>query len=1081
SGLLTSSDWNTFNNKASFAYLFPAGATSSPLMLLASTTIGNGTQGGGLTISGGATTTGNAYFGGNVGIGTSSPVANLTLVNSLAGADLGNYLPLTMQNTDATGYTGFSILDSDNSVLGYFGAGNKGSNDSDVFFLQNNLGPLELVGKSVDLLGKLDYYTVPPAGETYIDADTLVLQGVSSGNVGIGNTSPSYELDVAGFINTDQYSGYKQAGNTVLYASTTNNSLAIGAPEASAWMAANANPWYDTAIGSGALATTPTNASAQYNTAEGYNALYSNTTGSYNSAQGVSALYSNTTGSYNSAQGAYALYSNTTGYNNSAQGVSALYSNTTGYNNSAQGAYALYSNTTGYNNSAQGVSALYSNTTGSYNSGLGYQAGYGDGSNADNQSVIDNYMTFIGMYASRDASVASTTALSKSIAIGYNAKVGGSNMLVLGGTGADAVNVGIGSSTPWGTLSLSLGTANPSFVVGHTGSTTAALFVAGTNQNGFVGIGTTTNIIATSSLLVVGNSNIHGGKNIAVFSNAGGAAYVSNLGFTVTSDQRLKKNISSLNPVLPQVLQLNPVTYNLNSEPNGTPLHTGFIAQQVQPIFPDLVSADDQGMLSLNYAGLTPYLVSALKQQEGAVDVTQALTGTSTLKSYYQGTSISAITVDTAGNVGVGTATPNAKLSVSGNIFATSYETTNIAGSSFTFGATTTASQIPAAVLTAAGTVDLYKLSTYNLAGVQALASEINATEIRLISLEDRVTKLEDGSITSASGSPITLSSSTLASALNSVGILVQNGVAQFNTLVFRQLVASKDADGTSSAGTVTILAGNTVAQVTNSMVKPTTKIFVTFNSQLTGTWWVSNKADGSFRVMLSVPQSSDVSFDYFLVQTEGQIATSSPLTNGQPSSGNQSSGNSGSPSIILIGDNPMHVDVGTAFIDPGVTVTDSIDGTDPVTTYINGIQQAVSSTTIDTSSPTTYIITYAATDSAGNSTTHMRSVIVGNPDGTVSTGSGTTTTGGNQTSSDTTPPTVTLIGAAAMQLNVGDTFVDPGSTASDTVDGNLTSKIVETGSVDTATAGTYTLSYSATDAAGNTGSVSRLVTVVGQ
>ena len=80
-----------------------------------------------------------------------------------------------------------------------------------------------------------------------------------------------------------------------------------------------------------------------------------NTTGSYNSAQGFDALYSNTTGSYNSAQGVQALYSNTTGSSNSAQGVHALYSNTTGTNNSAQGYYALYSNTTGTYNSAQGV------------------------------------------------------------------------------------------------------------------------------------------------------------------------------------------------------------------------------------------------------------------------------------------------------------------------------------------------------------------------------------------------------------------------------------------------------------------------------------------------------------------------------------------------------------------------------------------------------------------------------------------------------------------------------------------------------------------------------------------------------
>ena len=78
----------------------------------------------------------------------------------------------------------------------------------------------------------------------------------------------------------------------------------------------------------------------------------------------------------------------------------------------------------------------------------------------------------------------------------------------------------------------------------------------------------------------------------------------------------------------------------------------------------------------------------------------------------------------------------------------------------------------------------------------------------------------------------------------------------------------------------------------------------------------------------------------------------------------------------------------------------------------------------------------------------------------------------------DTTSPVVTLTGAAAMQTSEGQTFTDPGATAGDVVDSDLTAKIAVTGAVDTATAGLYTLTYSATDAAGNTGSVSRVVTV---
>jgi glucose/arabinose dehydrogenase/PKD repeat protein len=63
------------------------------------------------------------------------------------------------------------------------------------------------------------------------------------------------------------------------------------------------------------------------------------------------------------------------------------------------------------------------------------------------------------------------------------------------------------------------------------------------------------------------------------------------------------------------------------------------------------------------------------------------------------------------------------------------------------------------------------------------------------------------------------------------------------------------------------------------------------------------------------------------------------------------------------------------------------------------------------------------------------------------------------------TPPTITLLGANPLNLNVGDTYTDPGATASDTEDGDLTASIVVGGdTVDTATVGTYNVTYDVTD-----------------
>ena len=65
----------------------------------------------------------------------------------------------------------------------------------------------------------------------------------------------------------------------------------------------------------------------------------------------------------------------------------------------------------------------------------------------------------------------------------------------------------------------------------------------------------------------------------------------------------------------------------------------------------------------------------------------------------------------------------------------------------------------------------------------------------------------------------------------------------------------------------------------------------------------------------------------------------------------------------------------------------------------------------------------------------------------------------------DTTAPVITLLGDNPLTIEVGSSFEDPGVTATDDADGDLTSSIVVTGSVDANTIGTYTLSYDVTDA----------------
>ncbi len=75
---------------------------------------------------------------------------------------------------------------------------------------------------------------------------------------------------------------------------------------------------------------------------------------------------------------------------------------------------------------------------------------------------------------------------------------------------------------------------------------------------------------------------------------------------------------------------------------------------------------------------------------------------------------------------------------------------------------------------------------------------------------------------------------------------------------------------------------------------------------------------------------------------------------------------------------------------------------------------------------------------------------------------------GGNETS-DTIAPVITLSGSATISLNQGETYTDAGATADDETDGDISTNISVGGdTVDTATVGSYSITYNVSDAAGN-------------
>jgi len=99
--------------------------------------------------------------------------------------------------------------------------------------------------------------------------------------------------------------------------------------------------------------------------------------------------------------------------------------------------------------------------------------------------------------------------------------------------------------------------------------------------------------------------------------------------YTATSDKRLKANINSLGDVLDKLLTLDAKTYYYKSDKTQRQ-DIGFIAQDVEPLFPELVYSninriDGQEYLSLNYANFSAVAIKAIQELHSELEAKDEL------------------------------------------------------------------------------------------------------------------------------------------------------------------------------------------------------------------------------------------------------------------------------------------------------------------------------------------------------------------------------------------------------------------------------------------------------------------------
>ncbi len=433
--------------------------------------------------------------------------------------------------------------------------------------------------------------------EINMSVDSTITLGTGN-NIGGGNNFFAGRNAGGGTADT-QYSNFigAHAGNN---ATSANYSNFIGVSAGDGATAAGDSNFIGQSAGANAAAASDSNFFGTLAGSFATNALNSNFFGPNAGSNATDASFSNFFGR-NAGQGAASsansnFFGQYAGQNSDAASNSNFFGQYAGYNADS----ATHSNFSGYR---AGYSATSANNSNFFGENAGQNASSSSFSNFFGQYAGSNatnaqYSNFIGRSAGDTATNATlsnfigagagsgATNAAHSIFIGQNAGF----LDTADNTGnADDFSILIGRATSTGGFSNSI-------ALGGSATNTAS--------NQFM-IGSTTRPIDST--------RINGSASTQCTITTG-------TGIACTSDERLKTNIEDLDTdILSKLRDVRTVTFNwLGNESGATQL--GFLAQNLEPLFPELVSTDSDGYKSVYYAQMTPILVESIKELDIKVE-----------------------------------------------------------------------------------------------------------------------------------------------------------------------------------------------------------------------------------------------------------------------------------------------------------------------------------------------------------------------------------------------------------------------------------------------------------------------------
>ena len=198
-----------------------------------------------------------------------------------------------------------------------------------------------------------------------------------------------------------------------------------------------------------------------------------------------------------------------------------------------------------------------------------------------------------------------------STSMGYETTASGSRSTAMGsGTAASGNN-----STAMGYFTTASGNKTTAMGAHTTANDYASLVIGQFNSSGSsANLLSATSFNTSNTAFVIGNGTNSSNKSDAFKVMFNGDTTVGG-DITISSDARLKSNIVSLGSTLSKLLLIDGKSYEKDGKQR-----IGVLAQEIQEVFPELVSEDDNEMLAVNYQGLVPILINALKEQNEKIN-----------------------------------------------------------------------------------------------------------------------------------------------------------------------------------------------------------------------------------------------------------------------------------------------------------------------------------------------------------------------------------------------------------------------------------------------------------------------------